>query len=163
MATLSVIFLGDWEHVQLRFQVSKTLSPKLPYTFPIQILFKRISMKFQFKSDWINWKGISWVFNRNWMGRVSILFFQFWLTNLSPPNCFNIIQNGKPHILYLSVHNFGAYYSWDESTNKFYLTKGETPKQKVINSCLHSEIQSIIYNSFNYLIVIGSSSRTTKN
>jgi len=39
-------------------------------------------------------------------------------------------QNGKPHILYLSVHNFGAYYSWDESTKKFYLTKGETPKQK---------------------------------
>jgi len=39
-------------------------------------------------------------------------------------------QNGKPHILYLSVHNFGAYYSWDESTGRFQLTKGETPKQK---------------------------------
>ncbi|XP_045027943.1 uncharacterized protein LOC116922056 isoform X2 [Daphnia magna] len=39
-------------------------------------------------------------------------------------------QNGKPHIIYLSVHNFGAYYVWNESAGFFQLHKGESPKEK---------------------------------
>ncbi len=44
---------------------------------------------------------------------------------------FNV-KNGRPQTLYLSVHNFGAYYSWNETSGCFQLARSESPKQKVL-------------------------------
>ena len=44
------------------------------------------------------------------------------------------LQNGKPHIIYVSAHTFGAYYVWNDTHGYFLLHRGETPKQKVPNS-----------------------------
>ena len=41
-------------------------------------------------------------------------------------------KNGKPLLLYLSSHNFGAYYAWNDTGYRFDLVRGESPKQKVL-------------------------------
>jgi len=42
------------------------------------------------------------------------------------------IQGGRPSQIYVGVHSFGAWYSWNENTRKFYFVEGEPVIRKTV-------------------------------
>jgi hypothetical protein len=40
-------------------------------------------------------------------------------------------KNGKPYMIHLNVHSFGAYYTWNETTNNFQFFVGEEVRAAV--------------------------------
>ncbi|XP_023337870.1 putative vacuolar protein sorting-associated protein TDA6 [Eurytemora carolleeae] len=43
-------------------------------------------------------------------------------------------QGGEPLMIYVGVHSFGAWYSWDRSANRFVFSHGEPLKKKTIRN-----------------------------
>lgn len=102
--------IGDWEHATLRFQVCYNFAFFFLFLFffSLQLLFKRATS----------------LTANSLFGSPLFLFFSYLCVQCTK-------QNGKPHTIYLSAHNFGAYYVWNEAAGLFHLHKGESPKQKV--------------------------------
>jgi hypothetical protein len=52
----------------------------------------------------------------------SILFYAFLFFTLS---VMSRLQNGEPYQIYVGVHSFGAWYTWDRANRWFYFDHGE--------------------------------------